>query len=335
MVLVGLVAFCFLATPGWTRGNQTPCFMTQQAWQSRSVKPDSVQLSAIVFYGRRHHVRVLDKYLKQNLVSVGGLLQEVLWFVHTEDHEDIHWLNQTLLPSEPHYYKAATSGDFASFYRELEDSRYYIKFDDDIMYIRRGTIEAMLHEKLQERYWMVSANVINHPVLSHVHASLGALQTYKQQGREFVLGNSSFLEGSPFMSMDSNPHGDCALESMECAAISHYNFLANIDKEGGLDKYNFGTWDFNAFNGYPRWSINTFIFKGSDLNKEEILADDEKSIAVLLPEIKKVHSGAVGKAIVVHLSYKPQRVDGLEQQTNVAAHYVALARKLTGPLLDV
>jgi len=172
-------------------------------------------------------------------------------------------------------------------------------------------------------------------VLSHVHASLGALQTYKQQGREFVVGNSSFLEGSPFMSMDSNPHGNCALGSMECAAISHYNFLANIDKEGGLDKYDFGTWDFNAFDGYPRWSINTFIFKGSDLNKEEILADDEKSIAVLLPEIKKVHSGAVGKAIVVHLSYKPQRVDGLEQQTNVAAHYVALARKLTGPLLDV
>ncbi len=37
---------------------------------------------------------------------------QVLWFVHTEDAEDIHWLNQTLLPSEPHYYKAATSGTF-------------------------------------------------------------------------------------------------------------------------------------------------------------------------------------------------------------------------------
>jgi len=167
MVTVGLVAFCLLATPGWTRGNQTPCFMTQQAWQSRFVKPNSVQLSAIIFYGRRHHVRVLDKYLKQNLVSVGGLLQEVawptvcnlatcldsalntfaatffgsntvvkykhhshahtsktamyggvqvLWFVHTEDAEDIHWLNQTLLPSEPHYYKAATSGTFLHSY---------------------------------------------------------------------------------------------------------------------------------------------------------------------------------------------------------------------------
>ena len=172
-------------------------------------------------------------------------------------------------------------------------------------------------------------------MLSRVHASIGALQTYKQQGREFVLGNSSFLEGSPFRSMDSDPHSKCALGSMQCAAISHYNFLANIDKEGGLDKYDFGSWDFDAFDGYPRWSINTIIFKGGDLNKEEILPDDEKSIAVLLPEVKQVHSGAVGKAIVVHLSYKPQRDDGLEQQTNIAAHYVALARQLTGPLLDV
>ncbi|KAA6426860.1 MAG: hypothetical protein FRX49_03185 [Trebouxia sp. A1-2] len=29
---------------------------------------------------------------------------------------------------------------------------YYIKFDDDITYIRRGTNEAVLHEKLQEPY---------------------------------------------------------------------------------------------------------------------------------------------------------------------------------------
>ena len=41
---------------------------------------------------------------------------QVLWFVHTEDHEDIHWLNQTLLPSEPHYYKAATSGILLHFW---------------------------------------------------------------------------------------------------------------------------------------------------------------------------------------------------------------------------
>lgn len=77
------------------------------------------------------------------------------------------------------------------------------------------------------------------------------------------------------------------------------------------------------------------MFTGSDLNKEEILADDEKSTTVLLPEIKQVHSGAVGKAIFVHLSHKPQHEDGLEQQTNIAAHYVALTTKLTGPLLDV
>jgi len=34
-------------------------------------------VSAVAFYGRRRYVRILDKYLKQNLISAGGLLEEV------------------------------------------------------------------------------------------------------------------------------------------------------------------------------------------------------------------------------------------------------------------
>ena len=37
-----------------------------------------VHVSAVVFYGRRRYVRILDKYIKRNLVSAGGLLEEVL-----------------------------------------------------------------------------------------------------------------------------------------------------------------------------------------------------------------------------------------------------------------
>lgn len=37
-----------------------------------------------------------------------------------------------------------------------------MKFDDDIMYIKDSTIDDMLHEKLKKRFWIVSANVINH-----------------------------------------------------------------------------------------------------------------------------------------------------------------------------
>lgn len=43
-----------------------------RAWLTQS----GIHVSAIVFYGRRAFVRVLDAYLKRNLVSAGGLLEE-------------------------------------------------------------------------------------------------------------------------------------------------------------------------------------------------------------------------------------------------------------------
>lgn len=174
-------------------------------------------------------------------------------------------------------------------------------------------------------------------VLSRVHAAMGFLKTYKQEGREYFPTDDIFLDSSPFRDMPDDPYSECSLFSAECAAITHYNFLDNvkIPHEAGLDKYDFNTWDFDAF-GYPRWSINAFVFKGSDLIDEHISnEDDEQDIAVELPKAKGKHCGAVGKALIVHLSYVFQRQAGFDKQTNLAAHYVALARNLTGPLLDV
>lgn len=41
------------------------------------LQASNIQVSAIAFYGRRRYVRILDKYIKQNLVSAGGVLEEV------------------------------------------------------------------------------------------------------------------------------------------------------------------------------------------------------------------------------------------------------------------
>ena len=53
--------------------------------------------------------------------------------------------------------------------------RYYLKVDDDIVWIADGAIEAMLEEKLRGRLLYLSGNVINHSILAlvqsikHVH----------------------------------------------------------------------------------------------------------------------------------------------------------------------
>lgn len=59
---------------------------------------------------------------------------------------------------------------WSSHYKSLKPNRFYVKLDDDIMYIKDEAIDDMLHEKLRNRFWLVSANVINHSGLRHVNA---------------------------------------------------------------------------------------------------------------------------------------------------------------------
>ena len=56
----------------------------------------------------------------------------------------------------------ASGAGFGSHYKQLASNHYFVKFDDDIMYIKDKAIDAMLHAKLMNHFWIVSANVINH-----------------------------------------------------------------------------------------------------------------------------------------------------------------------------
>ena len=49
------------------------------------------------------------------------------------------------------------------------------RVDDRGLHAQDGAIEALVAEKLRGRFLFVSANVVNHPLLSHVHARLGAV----------------------------------------------------------------------------------------------------------------------------------------------------------------
>ena len=57
----------------------------------------------------------------------------------------------------------ASAGEhFTEQYQSLDPDVYYVKLDDDTMYIGEHAIDMMLHEKLRDRFFIVSANVINH-----------------------------------------------------------------------------------------------------------------------------------------------------------------------------
>lgn len=145
---------------------------------------------------------------------------------------------------------------------------------------------------------------------------------------QFSQAKMELLQQEPFSAMQYQPYDECTWKSSHCAAVTHYAFLENV-LHNSTDKYDFKQWDFHAFE-YRRWSINTILFKGSDLNNEKISDDDEQSISADLPREKGRHCGAVGQALVVHLAYFPQRNDGADKLLPL---FEDLANSLTGPLL--
>ena len=84
-------------------------------------------------------MNVLDCYLRKNLVSRGGYLDEVRFMVNTKHKIDLEWLDQ-LVAEEPLYKKvlgAVGDNAFDNIWSHLtEDETMYLKIDDDVVRAR-------------------------------------------------------------------------------------------------------------------------------------------------------------------------------------------------------
>ena len=86
--------------------------------------------------GRPRFVNILDCYLRRNLVSQGGYLDEVRFMVNTKHKIDLKWLDD-FVKTEPLYKKVqGGAGDnaFDNIWSHLqEDKTMYVKIDDDVV----------------------------------------------------------------------------------------------------------------------------------------------------------------------------------------------------------
>ncbi|KAI9218468.1 hypothetical protein BC828DRAFT_350410 [Blastocladiella britannica] len=297
-------------------------------------------MELVVFYGRRQTVSILHSYIERNLVDRGGMIHKVHFVVHTEDAADLAFLDQ-LLARQPRYVRVALEArnqmDFSVHYEWLPRDRLMFKIDDDVVFIEDGAFEAMLEEKLRNRFLFVSANVVNHPVLSTVHAQMAALVPYAPaNGRDpWIRGDplrrkhGAFGDGPDLAKFND---GACTWGSWKCAAVSHENFLHDANA-GQLDRYHFPVWDFHAYDTAVRWSINAFVFNTDDILGKINSTDDEQLIAVEFSKQRNWHSGAAGKAIMAHYAYYPQR-EGLNTNTGLIDRYRALAKRMCGYVLN-
>ncbi|KUJ12913.1 uncharacterized protein LY89DRAFT_699490 [Mollisia scopiformis] len=232
-------------------------------------------LIGLVFFGRREMVKVLDCYLKRNLKDNGGLLDQVIFTVHTDNEEDLAYL-EDLLKTSPRYSKhiqtqTYSDGWYTANWEPVKDPKaVYIKIDDDVVFIENKTISAVVTRLLDNpQYFAVSANVLNNPSLSWVHYHISDFNKdgstpapyagHRWLPARVPPGSPYNIEDSPVSTFTYDAFGP-SLGNWAAAAQSHYSFLHHLEK-GDTWRYEFDTWDYS----YTRLSINFFAIRGKDI----------------------------------------------------------------------
>ncbi len=287
--------------------------------------------------------------LQRNLVSNGGLLDEVLWLQRTEMEQDIAFLDK-LVAGEDRYTKKIvqrTDGDgFSTAYDGLDDSTLYIKIDDDVVFIDDDAILSMICTKLMHpEHYIVSANVVNQPLMSWVHWNLGAVRPYMPDTKnaypallpgEHVDWRASSLpewQGSgsfkvlEWKSPDKKMHrwlplsgrkdhilDNTAIKETEYDAfgrgLQHWQIAAQQHMSFFEHLENEELWRY-MFNSWDfqrkRMGIQFIAIMGIDINRAKpIAADDEHHFSVTMPVKFGRTAVADGKAIISHYSFGPQ-----------------------------
>lgn len=97
-------------------------------------KPADVKIIALIFYGRPETVSILDCYMKQNLASNGGLLDEVHWAVNTDNPDSLKYLEELVKTSDGYKKIVLPRLGFESIWEHaVKKGNLYIKIDDDIV----------------------------------------------------------------------------------------------------------------------------------------------------------------------------------------------------------
>eukprot|EP00439_Symbiodinium_sp_Y106_P080977 s1591_g19.t2 len=336
-----------------------------------------VRVVAVVFTGRGSRMRALLPYLRRDLRAHQGILDRIIFalirpdslaFRLIEQMKDLYAHSPSCI--EIRDYTEASWSDLRQdspanprhriplLYKSLnETNTVYVKVDDDIVFLARHAIAELVREKLRHRCMFVSANVVNHAILSAVHQEHGAHRGFEPEHLDKDTGKQSSSTAwirVADVNMDASyvferhPMGSCVFKRWDCAALVHESFL-DRERDGTLCAFDFGWFDFHRagfrehqyvhfspWSGQTwhasgaRWSINLFALEAADLlgvdwSRVHGPGDDEEEFGGNHAERTGGHACAVGRSLAVHFSYAPQQ-ERLLSHTDLLHRYVELAR---------
>ncbi|KAL8973531.1 MAG: hypothetical protein Q9197_002218 [Variospora fuerteventurae] len=143
-------------------------------------KPAEFKVIGLIFYGRPVTVGILDCYLRKNLVTNGGFLDEVHYVVNTDRKQDIKYLDK-LIKTEKLFKKVTLPelGYNSIWKHSVEPEHMYIKIDDDMVFFDDNAIANLVYSKLHHPdSFNVIANLVNSPETGWLHYHFGAIHSY-------------------------------------------------------------------------------------------------------------------------------------------------------------
>ena len=115
-------------------GNEPRRSASKASGVAKWSKPEGFKIIGLVFFGRRATLEILDCYLKKNLVSNGGYLDEVQFVAVKATEEDLAWLDQLLLSTNEYQKIVEKEMSYEKVWNNIVERKHmYIKIDDDLV----------------------------------------------------------------------------------------------------------------------------------------------------------------------------------------------------------
>jgi hypothetical protein len=199
----------------------------------------------------------------------------------------------------------------APFYAGCQDHEtIYIKADDDVIWWHPLAIQRLLDLRIDDpRPFVISANVVNNGLCSHLHQANGAIDDR--------FGKIKF---------DSSDR--VAYKNIQFCAYLHNAFLGAAEV-GETSTFYFAT---RTLVDYNYFSINCFAFFGKDWDElgDQLVphGGDEGWISQIHPRNLKRPVKICGNALVVHYAFCTQRDQGIDKRTDLLDRYDALSKRV-------
>lgn len=264
------------------------------------------RIVAVTPAGRRHYMELLRHYI----CSDNAIDEWHLWDNCRDDLDRRYIERLAEVEDKVKLIRLAevdgTNRSVNRFYRFCaEEDTFYIKFDDDIVYIPKEFGGALYRHAIEERdkYLWWSPLIINNSVCS------------------WLIKHHSQIKISEYISCQASDR--CGWFDPAFAEKMHRRFIAAV-QAGGIGSFSVPNFQV----ALSRFSINCLGFFGSDVKALgadfcPLDADDEEWISAYLPSRLQRPGRVIGSLIVAHFSFFTQEPELL--QSRILDQYYEIA----------